>query len=62
VDDLIVAKLARLDEKDKRFVAACHRARPLDLDRLRMLIEITKLDEARKRAATAFIDNLGPEA
>ena len=61
VDDLIVAKLARLDDKDKRFVAACHRARPLDMDRIRILIEVTKLDEARKRAATAFIDSLGSE-
>ena len=60
VDDLVVAKLARLDEKDKRFVSACHRARPLDAERIRALIELTKLDTARKRAANAFLDSLNP--
>lgn len=60
VDDLIVAKLARLDEKDKRFVAACHRAQPLDGARLRKLIDLAKLDDARKRAAKAFLNSLNP--
>jgi len=62
VDDLIVAKLARLDEKDKRFVAACHRARPLDVERIRELIEITRFDGVQKRAAKAFLDSLGSAA
>jgi hypothetical protein len=58
VDDLIVSKLARLDEKDKRFVAACHRSRPLEIARLRTLIDLTNLDAERKRAANAFLDSL----
>lgn len=62
VNDLIVAKLARLDEKDKRFVAACHDSRPLDVARLLALIDLTELDEARKRAAKDFLGRLMPQA
>ena len=58
VDDLIVAKLARLDEKDKRFIAIWHQARPLDLRRILSLIDLTSLDPSRKRAARMFMESL----
>jgi hypothetical protein len=31
-EDIIVSKLARLDEKDKKFILAFHAVRPLDPD------------------------------
>ena len=31
LDDLMVSKLHRLSPKDKDFIRACHRTRPLDL-------------------------------
>jgi hypothetical protein len=58
LNDLIVAKLARLDEKDRRFVAACHRAQALSVERLRSLLDLTRIGAAQKRAANAFLDSL----
>jgi hypothetical protein len=58
VEDLIVSKLARLEEKDRRFIAACHQAKPLDFDRIRSLLEKTDIDPQRKRDAGGFLESL----
>jgi hypothetical protein len=58
LEDLIVSKLARLDDKDKDFIAACNEARPLDLDRILKLLETTRIDPHRRRDAGNFLDSL----
>jgi Nucleotidyltransferase of unknown function (DUF6036) len=62
LDDLIVSKLARLDDKDKHFVAACHEAKPLDLDRIRGLLEKANLDVQSKRDANRFLESMSGRA
>lgn len=58
LDDLIVSKLARLDDKDKSFIAACHDVRPLDLPHLERLLEKTELDPASRSQAIRFVKGL----
>jgi hypothetical protein len=60
-NDLIVSKLARLDEKDKEFIRAYHRERPLDVALIETLIEDTKLDPAIAARAAAFLRELGED-
>jgi uncharacterized nucleotidyltransferase DUF6036 len=57
-NDLIVSKLARLDEKDKEFVRAYHHERPLDVALIETLIEDTKLDPAVAARVAAFLREL----
>jgi hypothetical protein len=56
---LIVSKLARLDDKDKQFVEAYHRARPLDIKLIETRIAATDLDFAVAARATAYMRRLG---
>jgi hypothetical protein len=58
-EDLIVSKLARLDDKDKQFVEAYHRARPLDIKLIAERIAATDLDPAVAARATAYMRRLG---
>lgn len=58
LNDLIVSKLARLDEKDTSFVRACHEARPLDFGEIRTLLETTPIEPAARAAAMNFLDRL----
>jgi hypothetical protein len=57
-EDLIVSKLARLDDKDKAFVQAYHRARPLDVALIEERIAATKLDPAVTARAVGFVWDL----
>ena len=52
-EDLIVSKLARLDHKDRQFVEAYHRARPLDINLIEARIAETDLDPAIAARAIA---------
>jgi hypothetical protein len=62
-EDLIVSKLARLDDKDKAFVKAYHSARPLDLALIVERIAATDIDPAVAARAVAFVRTLaGPRA
>jgi hypothetical protein len=58
-EDLIVSKLARLDDKDKYFVEAYHRARPLDIKLIEKRIAETDLDPAVAERALTYIRSLG---
>lgn len=57
-DDLIVSKLARLDDKDKTFVETYHRERPLDFRLIEKRIADTELDPAVADRAVAYIRSL----
>lgn len=59
-EDLVVSKLARLDERDKRFVVAVHAKRPLDLALVERRIHETDLDPAVAERAVAYIKSLKP--
>jgi hypothetical protein len=57
-NDLVVSKLARLDDKDKDFIEAYHRARTLDTHLIEQRIAETDLDPAIAGRAIAYIRNL----
>lgn len=57
-EDLIVSKLARLDDKDKAFIEAYHGARPLDPDVIEERIGLTSLAPEVSQRARAFIRGL----
>jgi hypothetical protein len=57
-EDLIVSKLARLDDKDKAFVEAYQSARPLDTALIEERIATTDLDPAVAARAIAYIRGL----
>lgn len=61
LNDLIVSKLARLEEKDKSFVRVCHKAKPLNFDEIRQLLETARIEPAIRNAAIGFLDRL-PQA
>lgn len=58
LEDLVVSKVARLDERDKRFVGAIHGTRPLDLELIEQRIHKTDLDPAVAERAAAYIRSL----
>jgi hypothetical protein len=58
-EDLIVSKLARLDDKDKDFVATYHRARPLDIKLIEERIAETEFGPAVAKRAITYIRSLG---
>ncbi|WP_426412030.1 DUF6036 family nucleotidyltransferase [Bradyrhizobium ganzhouense] len=60
-EDLVVSKLARLDERDKRFVSAIHTKRPMDLALVERRIRETDLDPAVAERAIAYVKSLKPE-
>jgi hypothetical protein len=57
-DDLIISKLARLDNKDKDFVEAYHRMRTLDIQLIETRIAETDLDPTIAARALAYIRGL----
>jgi hypothetical protein len=57
-EDIIVSKLARLDEKDKKFVLAFHAVRPLDPDVMESRIRSSRMDLAVADRAVAYIQEL----
>lgn len=57
-EDLIVSKLARLDEKDKAFIEAYHEQRPLDPELIEERIRSSKFEPAAALAAIEFIKAL----
>jgi hypothetical protein len=57
-EDLIVSKIARLDDRDKLFVEAIHAQRPLALDLIEQRINDTDLDPAVAARAIAYVRNL----
>jgi hypothetical protein len=57
-EDLIVSKLARLDNKDKAFVQAYHNARPLDIALIEERIAATDLDPAVAALAVGYVRSL----
>lgn len=57
-DDLIVSKLARLDDKDKDFVEAYHRERKLDVRLIDSRIAETDLGPVAADRAIAYIRGL----
>ncbi len=57
-EDLIVSKLARLADKDRDYIAAYHRARPLDLAVIEARMAECGLEELPARRALAFLAGL----
>ncbi|MBB4381872.1 hypothetical protein GGD66_008086 [Bradyrhizobium sp. CIR48] len=57
-EDLVVSKIARLDERDKQFVGAIHETHPLDLELIERRIRETDLDPAIAERAVAYIRSL----
>jgi hypothetical protein len=57
-EDLIVSKLARLDEKDRLFIEAYHSARPLNPNVIEQLIRLTDLETPVADRARVYIRNL----
>lgn len=58
LDDLIVSKLHRLDPKDNDFIRACHRMQPLDIARIRDLLDTTEPDPAIRTNVDWFLETL----
>jgi hypothetical protein len=57
-EDLIVSKLARLDDKDKSFIETYHAERPLDPSVIEERIRLSDFDPAKAQRASAYIRNL----
>lgn len=57
-EDLIVSKLARLDDKDKSFIEAYHSARPLDLSVVEERIRLSDFETPVADRARAYVRNL----
>lgn len=57
-EDLIVSKLARLDEKDKSFIEAYHSARPLDASIIEERIRLSHFEREITARAIDYIRNL----
>jgi hypothetical protein len=57
-EDLIVSKLARLDEKDRLFIETYHSARPLNPNVIEQLIRLTDLETPVADRARVYIRNL----
>jgi hypothetical protein len=57
-EDLIVSKLARLDDKDKSFIEAYHSERPLDPSVIEERIRLSDFEPAIADRAGIYIRNL----
>jgi hypothetical protein len=60
-EDIIVSKLARLDDKDKKFILAFHAVRPLDPDVIESRIRSSRMDLAVANRAVAYIRALAAD-
>jgi hypothetical protein len=58
LEDVVVSKLARLAAKDKEFIAAYHKARPLDPKLIEDRIKVTDLDPSISERAIDHIRRL----
>lgn len=54
-EDIVVSKLARLEQKDRQFVEAFHAVRPLDPDVIEARIRAAGMDPAVEARAIAYI-------
>lgn len=57
-EDLIVSKLARLDEKDKAFIEAYHSARPLNASIIEERIRLSDFESEVAERAVGYIRDL----
>jgi hypothetical protein len=57
-EDVVVSKLARLDEKDRRFVEAFHAVRPLDPEVIELRIRSSPMQPAIADRAVAYVRTL----
>jgi hypothetical protein len=57
-EDIIVSKLARLDDKDKSFIEAYHSARALDPHVIEERIRLSNFESPIADRALAYIRNL----
>jgi hypothetical protein len=57
-EDLIISKLARLDDKDKSFIEAYHAARPIDPKVIEDRLELCGLEPEIVARARTYIRNL----
>ena len=57
-EDLIVSKLARLDDRDKSFVEAYHSVRPLDREVIEARVRMSNLEAPIAERARAYIRHL----
>jgi hypothetical protein len=57
-EDLIVSKLARLDDKDKSFIEAYHSARPLDPRVIEERMSLSDFEALVADRARAYIRDL----
>ena len=57
-EDLIVSKLARLDDKDKVFIAAYHSARPIDPNLIEERLRLSGFEPAQAEKALDYIRRL----
>lgn len=57
--DLVVSKLCRLDQDDRKYVLALHGDKPLDLVMLRQRITTVEAVKEIKARATQFVETLG---
>jgi hypothetical protein len=62
MDDIVVSKLHRLEEKDRSYIAAWHRDHPLNFDRIKALMTSCHAEPAIERRAVAFLDLLASGA
>lgn len=60
-DDLVVAKLNRLAEKDKDFIRELARCQQLKVNRIRRLLDTTEPAPERLRIVNQFLDSLYPK-
>jgi hypothetical protein len=58
MNDLLVSKLVAMREKDRDFVAAYHKARPLQFDMLRDLLAKMQLEPERRARIGSFLRDL----
>jgi hypothetical protein len=57
-EDIIVSKLARLDEKDKEFIEAYHAVRPLDRRKMEQLIAAAHFEPEISTRAVRYVGSL----
>jgi hypothetical protein len=57
-EDIIVSKLARLDEKDRKFIEGFHTVRPLDPETIEKRVRSSPMDPAIANRAVAYIQAL----
>lgn len=57
-EDIVVSKLARLEEKDRKFIEAFHGLRPLDPDVTETRIRAAGMEPAVEARAVAYIRTL----